>query len=158
MPAYRLSGRYILSPPFEQLRGYAVGRFQLHGKMMSSEDYARMSDRIGSKTSGIPWGICIWISMRGSSHHCPCIRVSNSRKRFRDPCCDSGGAFAINIIGTPRVIAGIPRNFAAKEIHAIKKWIHLNRSLLLERWQSLYMDTGDFCENIRVFRISKRQR
>src|ERR1035437_6323129 len=116
------------------------------------EEFGWLSDMFNFKSTGLPGRIVIWTSMRGSARWEPCIRVSNRRGRFSDPCCDSGGAFAMTVAGVPKVVAGMPRKFSSKEMTAIRQWIFLNRKLLLERWVSETMSSHDFFLRMRSLR------
>ena len=137
-----------------------------HARMMKSRvsarvlepcNYGFLSDRNSRKSTGLPGKIAIWTSTQ-YQRHIPHIRVSNIRGKFWDARYETGGAFAISIEIAPKVIRGRPRNFSREELAAVRKWIVINRKLLLERWISDTMDSFDICERIRPLRRSWYQR
>lgn len=131
-----------------------LARVQCSGRCIESGFYYWASEQIPSTRTRLPGKIAIWTSMRLHHGQFPCVRVSNVRGQFRSARCVTGGAFAVSIGTAPKVIRGKPSNFSQIELAAIRKWIVLNRALLLTHWTSDTLDSLEFCERIRPLKRS----
>lgn len=131
-----------------------LARAQGSGRCIESGLYCWASEQIPSTRTGLPGKIAIWTTMRLHPGQFPCVRVSNVRGKFRDARCVTGGAFAVSIGAAPKIICGKPRNFSQFELAAVRKWIVLNRALLLNHWTSDTMGSLEFCKRIRPLRRS----
>lgn len=131
-----------------------LARSQGSGRCIDSGFFYWASEQIPSTGTGLPGKIAIWTSMRLHPGQFPCVRVSNVRGQFRDARCETGGAFAVSIGPAPKIVRGKPRNFSKSELAAVRKWIVLNRVLLLTHWTSDTMDSLEFCERIRPLKRS----
>ncbi|MDQ7089617.1 MAG: hypothetical protein Q9M50_03100 [Methylococcales bacterium] len=87
------------------------------------------------KPTGLP--MVIWVSERGNTKHAPRIKVStNNNDKMIE-----GQTVSVSITEPPEIMAEF--GLRSKDLQLVIKFIELNRSLLLDYWDSK-IDTTDW--------------
>lgn len=92
------------------------------------------------KSTGLP--MVIWVSERGNTQHAPRIKVStNNNDKMIE-----GQTVSVSITEPPEIMAGV--GLKSKDLQLVIKFIELNRSLLLDYWDSK-IDTTDLVLDLK---------
>ncbi len=91
------------------------------------------------KSTGLP--MVIWVSERGNAKHAPRIKVSTNNDKMIE-----GQTVSVSITEPAEIMAGV--GLRSKDLQLVIKFIELNRSLLLDYWDSK-IDTTDLVLDLK---------
>lgn len=106
--------------------------------MIETIDFFLMSN-LSPKRTGLPF--VVWISPRGGAPHDVRVKVSRSPKAMPSE------FITVSVRPTVQVIAGGP--LPTHEFELLKRWIELNRDVLIKFWDGQIEYTEDVLEQLR---------
>jgi len=96
---------------------------------------------ISSKRSGID--LKIWTSQKRGSHG-PRVKVTKVGEQLTN-----SNSCSVTISDSPEIVAGNIKIISTSQFKELKKWIVLNKDVLIKLWNHGYEDSGDFLEDIK---------